>query len=117
MHEKPKLLGATGGAVGLSTLALAFGACCVSPWAVTLLGVGGAVLFARLAVIQPYLVLATLALVGLSFWYAYRRMPSPTDGACPAKNRTTLRWIVWLAALLVVAIDLASFAPRFLSLS
>jgi hypothetical protein len=117
MHEKPKLLGAAGGAVGLSTLALAFGACCVSPWAVTLLGVGGAVLFARLTVLQPYLVVTTLPLVGLSFWYAYRRIPLPADGACPADNRTTLRWIVWLEAFLVIAIDLASFAPRFLSLS
>ena len=117
MHEKPKLLGTTGGAVGLSTLALAFGACCVSPWAVSLLGVGGAVLFAQLAVLQPYLVVATLPLLGISFWYAYRRIPSATDGACPAENRTTLRRFVWLGALLVVAIDLASFAPRFLSLS
>jgi hypothetical protein len=115
MHEKPKLLGAAGGALGLSTLALAFGACCVSPWAVTLLGVGGAVLFAQLAVIQPYVVVATLPLVGLSFWYAYRRIPSPADGACPADNRTALRWIVWLGAFLVIAIDLASFAPGFLS--
>jgi hypothetical protein len=47
--DKPKVLGVTGGAVALSALALAFGACCVAPWAVGLLGAGGAVLLARLA--------------------------------------------------------------------
>jgi len=36
MSDKPKVLGVTGGAVALSALALAFGACCVAPWAVGL---------------------------------------------------------------------------------
>ena len=42
MSEKPQIVGVTGGALGLSALALAFGVCCVAPWAVTLLGVAGA---------------------------------------------------------------------------
>ena len=33
MSEKPQVVGATTAALGLS--ALAFGACCVAPWAVT----------------------------------------------------------------------------------
>ncbi len=115
MHEGPKVLGTTGGAVGLSALALAFGACCVAPWAVTLLGVGGAVLLARLAFVQPYVVAVTLLLVGLGFWYAYRREPVAADGACPVDNRTGLRWLIWIGALVVIAIDIASFAPQFLS--
>jgi hypothetical protein len=53
MSEKPRIVGVTGGAVGLSALALAFGVCCVAPWAVTLLSVGGAVLLARVAFMQP----------------------------------------------------------------
>jgi ABC-type cobalamin transport system permease subunit len=77
MSERPAVVGVTGGALGLSALALAFGVCCVAPWAVTLLGVAGAVLLARLAL---------------------RR----------------LRRLVWSAAIIVIAIDVASFAPRFL---
>ncbi|MGH6876856.1 MAG: hypothetical protein ACREHV_05680 [Rhizomicrobium sp.] len=111
MKEMPKALGATGGAVGLSALALAFGACCVAPWAVALLGVGGAVLLARLAFVQPYVVAATLALVGAGFWYAYRR--GPAANGCPAENRSGLRRLVWIGAFAVLAIDAASFAPRF----
>jgi hypothetical protein len=73
MHEKPRVVGVTGGALGLSAVALAFGVCCVAPWAVTLLGVAGAVLFARLAFIQPYVVAATIVLIGVAFWIVYRR--------------------------------------------
>lgn len=65
MSERPRVLAATGSAVGLSALALAFGACCTAPWAVALLGVGGALLLARLAALQPYVVAVTLALLGV----------------------------------------------------
>lgn len=113
MGDKPKALGVTGVAVGLSTVALAFGACCVAPWAVTLLGVSGAVLLARLAFVQPYVVVATLALSGVGLWYAYRRAPATADQACVAQNRRGLRWAVWIGAAIVIALDIASFAPRF----
>jgi hypothetical protein len=81
---------------------------------VTLLGVGGAVLLARLAFVQPYVVAITLLLIGFGFWYAYRR-PVTAGGACPAENRAALRWIVWVGALIVIAIDIASFVPLLLS--
>jgi mercuric ion transport protein len=71
--ERSRIVGVTGGAVGLSALALAFGVCCVAPWAVTLLGVAGAVLLARLAFIQRYVVAATIVLLGIGFWLVYRR--------------------------------------------
>lgn len=115
MHERPRVLAATGSALGLSGLALAFGACCVAPWAVALLGVGGAVLLGRLAVVQPYLVALTLLLVGTSFWYAYRRLPAPGGDACAANDRRGLRWIVWITAFIVLLIDAASYVPLFLS--
>jgi mercuric ion transport protein len=112
MDEKPRVVGVTGGAVGLSALALAFGVCCVAPWAVTLLGVAGAVLLARMAFIQPYVVAATIVLLGCGFWYVYRR-PRP-DAACDVTQRRRLRWLVCGAAVIVIALDIASFAPRFL---
>jgi hypothetical protein len=113
MNEKPRVVGVTGGAVGLSALALAFGVCCAAPWAVTLLGVAGAVLLARLAFIQPFVVAATIVLLSLGFWYVYRRLHP--DVACDLMQRRRLRWLVWGAAIIVIAIDIASFAPRFLA--
>lgn len=109
MNERPQVLGVTGGAIGLSALALAFGACCVAPWAVALLGVSGAVLLARIARFQPVVVLGTLALLGSGFWFVYRR---PRNG-CDVAQRKRLRWFVWIAALIVIAIDVASFAIGF----
>lgn len=115
MSEQHRILGATGSAVGLSALALALGACCVAPWAVALLGVGGAVMLARLAVLQPYVVAATLALLGVGFWYAYRRRATAADGSCALDNRKSLRRAVWIGALLVIGVDLASYLPRLSS--
>ena len=97
--------------MGLSALALAFGVCCVAPWAVTILGVSGAVFLARLAFIQPYVVAGTIVLLGLGFWFAYRRPRAA--GSCDVTQQRRSRWIVWSATVLVLVIDVASFAPRF----
>jgi mercuric ion transport protein len=113
MKEKPTAIGATGGALGLSALALAFGLCCVSPWAVTLLGVGGAVLMARFAFIQPFVVMATIVLLGVGFWVVYRRPRATAE--CDVPQRHKVRWMVWGAAILVFVIDIISFAPRYLA--
>ena len=111
MKGKRTAVGVTGGALGLSALALAFGVCCVSPWAVSLLGVAGAVLLARLAFIQSYVVAATIALLGVGFWVVYRR---PIAG-CDVTQQRKVRRLVWGAAVLIIVIDIASFAPRFLA--
>lgn len=115
MSDKPKILGATGGAVALSALALAFGACCVAPWAVALLGVGGAVMLARLAGLQSPVVAVTLLLVGLGFWYAYRTRSSAKGRTCAVENRKGLRIAVWIGALIVISVDIASYLPRLAS--
>jgi mercuric ion transport protein len=112
MSEKPQIVGVTGGALGLSALALAFGVCCVAPWAVTLLGVAGAVFLARMAFFQPYVVASTLILLGVGFWFVYRQPLAQTT--CDLAQRRKLRWLVWGSAILVIIIDVASFAPRFL---
>lgn len=115
MSDKPKILGVTGGAVALSALALAFGACCIAPWAVAILGVGGAVMLARLAGLQSPVVAMTLLLVAAGFWYAYRRRLSTQAGECTVEDRKGLRIAVWIGALLVVCIDIASYLPRLLA--
>ena len=109
--DKPQVVGVASGALGLSAIALAFGVCCMAPWAVTILGVSGAVLLARLAFIQPYVVAGTIILLGVGFWFVYRRQRAA--GTCDVTLQRRLRWIVWSAAIVVILIDVASFAPRF----
>lgn len=115
VSDKSKILGATGGAAALSALALALGACCVAPWAVGLLGVGGAVMLARLAGLQSPAVAVTLLLVGVGFWYAYRARSGVKGEACPAEDRKGLRIAVWIGALIVICVDIASYLPRLAS--
>lgn len=115
MSDRPKIFGVTTGAVALSALALALGACCVAPWAVVLLGVGGAVMLARLAGLQPLMVAVTLLLLGLAFWYAYRTRSAVKGEPCPAEDRKGLRIAVWIGALIVICVDIASYLPRLAS--
>lgn len=106
-----RALGAAGGAAGLGVFAALFGACCVAPWTVALLGVGGAVALARLSYLQPYALAGALVFLALAFWWAYRQPAVCADGSCETRSRRRLRQIVWLAAVLVGIVAAASFAP------
>lgn len=90
--------------MGLGTFAAAIGACCALPWAVALLGVAGAVALARLSFLLPYVLFGAAALLTVAFWWAYRPLAVCTDGNCSAASRRPLRWIVWAATLVVVAL-------------
>src|SRR5882724_9442804 len=79
MGERRRVVGAAGGALGLSGFAAALGMCCSVPWAVALLGVTGAVAFARLAFLLPYALIASAALLAMGFWWAYRPVAQCAD--------------------------------------
>ncbi len=104
MSDSRRVAGAAGGALGLGAFAALFGTCCVAPWTVGLLGVTGAVTLARLSFLQPYLILGTLGLLGIAFWWAYRPQAACADGACETTSRRRLRWMVWLACILICAL-------------
>lgn len=108
MSEKARVIGTASGALGLSGFAAALGLCCTVPWAVALLGVTGAVAFARLAFLIPYALIGAAVLLGVGFWFAYRRPAACDDGTCVPASRRTLRWIVWIAALLVGALSVGA---------
>ena len=112
MSEKTRVIGTAGGALGLGGFAAALGLCCTVPWAVALLGVGGAVAFARLALLLPYALLGAAALLAVGFWLAYRRPAACDDGTCAPTSRRTLRWIVWLAAVLVSALAVIALTSQ-----
>jgi hypothetical protein len=109
MSDKP-VLGAAGGALGLSAFAAAIAGCCGAPWAVALLGVSGAVGLARLAFLLPYALVGAAALLAVAFWWAYRRA-APCDAACATTGRRSLRVIVWVAALFVAGLALLALIP------
>jgi hypothetical protein len=108
MSERTRVIGTAGGALGLGAFAAAIGACCGFPWAVALLGVGGAVALARLSFLLPCALLGAGALLAVAFWWAYRPLPVCTDGPCNSVNRRPLRWIVWAAAVLVVGLGVVA---------
>ena len=104
MSDKTRIMGTAGGALGLGAFAAAVGACCGVPWAVALLGVGGAVALARLSFLLPYALLGAGGLLAVAFWWAYRPPAVCADGTCDTTSRRPLRWIVWAVALLVVGL-------------
>jgi hypothetical protein len=105
VSESTRIIGTAGGALGLGAFAAAIGACCGLPWAVALLGVGGAVAFARLSFLLPYALLGAGALLALAFWWAYRPVVACADGTCNPAILRPLRWVVWAATVLVVALS------------
>lgn len=104
MGDKVRVVSAAGGAVGLAGFVAALGLCCTLPWAVALLGVSGAVAFARLTFLAPYGAAGAALLLGVAFWWAYRPLVACADAACVPKSRRLLRSIVWIAAALVGAL-------------
>ena len=110
--EKGRVIGVAGGALGLSGFAAALGLCCGVPWAVALLGVTGAVAFARLAFLLPYAILGAVALLGVGFWSAYRSPATCNDGTCTPSTRRALQWTVWIATVVVVALSIVAFTAQ-----
>jgi mercuric ion transport protein len=111
MDDRFKVAGAAGGAVGLGGFAAALGLCCGVPWAVALLGVTGAVAFARLAFLLPYALVGAAAFLGFGFWLAYRK-PACQDGTCTQTNPRRLRIVVWTATVLVVGLAASAMLTR-----
>lgn len=112
MTDKARIAGAVGGALGLSGFAAAVGLCCTVPWAVALLGVTGAVAFARLAFLLPYALGGSALMLGVAFWWAYRPTGSCADATCATDGRRMLRVIVWLGTVLVGALSLVALTLR-----
>lgn len=113
MKEKARVLGAASGAIGLGGFAAALGLCCTVPWVVGLLGVTGAIAFARLSFLLPYALIGAVVLLGVGFWSAYR----PTafcadDSTCAPKSRRLLQGVVWLAAGLVAVLIVIALNGR-----
>ncbi|MGH8397613.1 MAG: hypothetical protein ACRETA_05135 [Gammaproteobacteria bacterium] len=96
---KPKTVtGTTSLSIVLSGIASALGLCCFAPWVVPLMGVSGAILFARLGAYRPYFIGIAALLMGVALWAAYRSRKACTiDG-------DKRRYLTWLNVLLVIGV-------------
>ncbi len=112
MNEKARVVGAASGALGLGGLAAALGLCCTVPWAVALLGVTGAVAFARLAFLIPYAVVGSFVLLAAGFWWAYRRPAVCVAGGSAPTSQRGLRWLIWAATAIVALLSTIAFLLR-----
>lgn len=85
MDERSKVATATGGAIGLSAFASFVSLCCIGPWAVTLLGVSGAVTLARWQPYRVYILAVAAVPLGWAFWRVYRQ-------PCTSRRIRTMLW-------------------------
>ena len=111
MTDKVRICSTMGGAVGLGSLAAVLGLCCTVPWAVTLLGVTGAVAFARLAFLLPYALVGSAVFLAYAFWLVYRQRPF-TEDSPTVRQPHSLRWMVWIAGLAVSALAVVALTAR-----
>jgi mercuric ion transport protein len=93
--------------------------CCVGPLVFALLGLGGAGLLVKFEPYRPYFIALTFALLGVGFYFTYRKPKAAAAGAegdacgCPAPRTNRVgRIMLWGATgLVVVALAFPYIAP------
>src|SRR3989338_695280 len=90
-------------AAGAVVAALAASACCIGPFVLAVLGLGGAASALALAPYRPWLLGASFLLLGASFYLTYRRpaVCAPAE-ACAVPRLRQGRLLLWLATLVVL---------------
>lgn len=106
------------GWLGAGALLAAAGAsvCCVLPVVVALAGVGSAAFGAMFEPYRPYMIGATVLLLGFAFYRAYRPQQAecaPGESCAMPENRRRQRLLLWIVA--VVAGLLLTF-PYYINL-
>lgn len=93
--------------LGAGAVLTALGAslCCILPVAVAVLGVGSAVLGARLEPMRPWFAGLTALLLGFAFYQAYKPLECAPGEVCavPASRRRT-RITLWIIAVVAAAL-------------
>ena len=103
------VLGALGGVLTSTAASI----CCIGPAGIALLGVNGAILAAGLKPYRIYLLSGSLVLIGVAFWFAYRRGASGAR-ACPVSIGRVKKVLLWSsAALWVLAVAIQFAADRY----
>jgi hypothetical protein len=92
------------GVIGSAITSLLATLCCVGPVAYGVLGAGGVLAAARLQPWRPWLLAASAAFLALGFWSAYRQHAVINGQVCRVRTSHTVRIILWIAAVLTVAV-------------
>ncbi|BCX82177.1 mercuric ion transport protein [Methylomarinovum caldicuralii] len=103
--------------VGAVLAAVGASLCCVGPFVLVLLGVGGSWMSSLVALspYRPLFIVLTLVLLGGAFYRLYLQ-PCGEGAACAsAQVRRRQRWIFWILSVAILAlIAFPWYAPWFL---
>ncbi len=98
-------IGAATGALGSAAASI----CCLGPVGIALLGVNGAIFAAALKPYRTWLLVISLALIGVGFW-VFRRSPRSSSAACDTRAGRVTRFVLWGSAAAWVVAVIAQFA-------
>lgn len=110
MKQGSFVIGTSLGAIASGLVATATAFCCVGPAVIAVLGMGGVLAAAKLEPYRLYFILASVALLGIGFWLAYRPKGGCIGKTCTTTSAKITRALLWIAALITgVAILLPNF--------
>ena len=98
-------------AVGAVVAALLAAACCIGPAVLAIAGLGGAASAFILAPYRSYLLGLSFVLLGLGFYFAYRKQGTACRADGPRLTTSSGRvgkMLLWLATLVVVLVSVSS---------
>ncbi len=110
MKQGSVVVGSSLGAIASGLVAAATTFCCAGPAVFALLGTSGVLAAARLEPYRMYFILASIALLVIGFWLAYRPKGGCIGKACTTTSAKVTRALLWIAALTTVA---AIVLPNF----
>lgn len=90
------------------TAILASKACCIGPSILAGLGVGSIGVFSSLERYRPLFILITFALIGMAFYFTYRKKKT-ADACCEIKRNRIKKIILWVIAVIAVALLLVPY--------
>ena len=112
MKQSSAVIGSSLGAITSGLVAAATTFCCAGPAVFAVIGTSGVLAAARLEPYRIYFILASVALLGIGFWLAYRPKGGCIGKTCTTKSAKITRALLWIAALVTVAaIVLPNFVP------
>ena len=110
MKQGSVVVGSSLGAIASGLVAAATTFCCAGPAVFALIGTSGVLAAARLEPYRMYFILASVAMLGIGFWLAYRPKGGCIGKTCTTTGAKITRALLWIAALTTVA---AIVLPNF----
>ena len=110
MKQGLAVIGSSLGAITSGLVAAATAFCCAGPAVFAVIGTSGVLAAARLEPYRIYFILASVALLGIGFWLAYRPKGGCIGKTCTTTSAKITRALLWIAAVVTVA---AIVLPNF----